>query len=71
MISLFLVLPYIATVESGSEREQEDEIVVPIPPQLIPADPRSSKILLIVPSSLWEGVQNGVALIFRDLSPVV
>ena len=43
MTSLSLVLLYIATVESGWEYEQEDEIVVPIPPQLISADLRSSK----------------------------
>ena len=70
MTFLSLVLIYITTRESGWEWEQENEIVVPIPPQLVPAGQQNLKIVLIVPSSLWKRVQNGYALIFWDLSPV-
>ena len=69
MTSLSLVLLYIATVESGWEWEQEDEIVVPIPPRLILADPRSSKIPPIVPSLLLKRPQGEVFFNFFRLEP--
>ena len=66
MNSALVVFIYIATLESAKEWARENETIVPIPPRLMLADQRSSKIPPITSSSVLKRPQGGVLSTFLD-----